>query len=90
LLQEQDFPESNLITADHEGKKRFYVELIAPAWFLNSAGALLSALWSTLEPPPRKWQSGEELLRGSRSKLISGNPAPEKKPGLKRTRIGAI
>jgi hypothetical protein len=32
LLQEQDFPESNLITADRMGK-RFSVELIAAAWF---------------------------------------------------------
>jgi hypothetical protein len=31
--EEQDFPESNLITADHAGKILFYVEEIAPAWF---------------------------------------------------------
>jgi hypothetical protein len=33
LLQKQDFLESNLITADHVGKNRFSVEIIAPAWF---------------------------------------------------------
>jgi hypothetical protein len=33
LLQEQDFPESNAVTADHMGKKQISVELIPPAYF---------------------------------------------------------
>jgi hypothetical protein len=33
LLQEQDFPESNHITADHVWENLFSAELIAPAWF---------------------------------------------------------
>jgi hypothetical protein len=69
-LNVQDFPESNLLTADQVGKKRFSVELISQAWFFwNPAGAVLSGLRTTLEPPPWKWQSGEELLLGSRSTL---------------------
>jgi hypothetical protein len=31
--EEQNFPESNLITADHVGKKKFSTEQIATAWF---------------------------------------------------------
>jgi hypothetical protein len=32
FLQEQDFSGSNLIRADHVGKKPFFTEQIAPAW----------------------------------------------------------
>jgi hypothetical protein len=31
--EEQDFPESNLITADHVGKNQFFAAQIVPAWF---------------------------------------------------------
>jgi hypothetical protein len=40
-----------------------------------------------------KWSSGVAFLRSSeprRSKLPAGNPAPERNPGLKCTRTGAI
>jgi hypothetical protein len=39
----------------------------SPLRTVNYAGAVLSGLGDMLELPPRKWQSGEELLRGSRS-----------------------
>jgi hypothetical protein len=29
FLQEQDFPESNLITADNVGKPRFFADMVA-------------------------------------------------------------
>jgi hypothetical protein len=32
FLQEQDFPGSNLIRADHMGENQFFAEQIAPAW----------------------------------------------------------
>jgi hypothetical protein len=45
LLQEQDFPERYLITADHVGEKQFSVEKIAPAWFLNSPELVFPVLF---------------------------------------------
>jgi hypothetical protein len=36
---------------------------------VSYTGAVLNGLGVTLEPPPRKWQSGEELLQGSRSMI---------------------
>jgi hypothetical protein len=63
FLQEQDFPGSNLIIADHVGNKPFFrrancssmvLELCrsSPLWTLNSAGAASAekALWRGVPP----------------------------------------
>jgi hypothetical protein len=71
--QEQDFLESNLITADHMvGKPVFSLEMHISAekrtpLELSSPDSELQ--WSCLTVPPRKWRSGEELLRSSRTTL---------------------
>jgi hypothetical protein len=49
--EEQDFPENNLITAEHVGGNRFSSEQIASAWFKNSAGAVLSGIRTPPEQP---------------------------------------
>jgi hypothetical protein len=71
FLQEQDFPGSNLIRADHVVKK--------PVLRGSSVG--LEVRRSTplrtanpLEQPPRKICPGEELLRSSRSTLEHSPP----------------
>jgi hypothetical protein len=48
LLQVQDFPESNLFTADHMRKNRFSAELIASTW-LELRGLLASLDQSSLD-----------------------------------------
>jgi hypothetical protein len=69
FLQEQDFPGSNLIRADHVGKKTVFRGA-------NCSSVALEVLRSTppwtanpLEQPLRKIRPGEELLRSFRSTL---------------------
>jgi hypothetical protein len=72
--QEQDVLGSNLIRADHVGKKPGFRRA-------NCSGVALEVRRSTplrtvnsLEQPPRKIRPGEELLRSSRSTLAQIPP----------------
>jgi hypothetical protein len=92
FLQDSDFPGSNLNTADHIGKNRVFAEQIAPAWFWNSARAVLSRIRTLLEQPARKRCTVEELLWSSRSTLET-IPLREillLREILKSTQLGAI
>jgi hypothetical protein len=69
FLQEQDFPGSNLIRADHVGKKPVFrgANCSSVALEVRRSTPLRSA--NLLEQPPWKIHPGEELLRSSRSTL---------------------
>jgi hypothetical protein len=68
--QEQDFPGSNLIRADHVGKKLVFhggANCSSVALEVRRSTPLRTA--NPLEQPPQKIRPGEELLRSSRSTL---------------------
>jgi hypothetical protein len=69
FLQEQDFPGSNLIRADHVGKRPVFrgANCSSVALEVHRSTPLRTA--NPLEQPPRKIHPGEELLRSSRSTL---------------------
>jgi hypothetical protein len=69
FLQEQDFPGSNFIRADHVGKKPVFCGANCSSVALEVRRS--TPLWTVnpLEQPPRKIRPGEELLRSSSSTL---------------------
>jgi hypothetical protein len=69
FLQEQDFPGSNLIRADHVGKKPVFHGANCSSVALEVRRCIPLRTANRLEQPPRKIHPGEELLQSSRSTL---------------------
>jgi hypothetical protein len=69
FLQEQDFPGSNLIRADHMVKKPFFCEANCSSVALEVHRSTPFWTANPLEQPPRKIRPGDELLQSSRSTL---------------------
>jgi hypothetical protein len=69
FLQEQDFPGSNLIRADHVGKKLVFRGENCSSMVLKVRQSTPLRTANLLEQPLRKNRPVEELLRSSRSTL---------------------
>jgi hypothetical protein len=69
FLQEQDFLESNLIRADHVGKKTVFRGTNCSSVALEVRRSTPLRTVNLLEQPPKKICPGEELLQSSRSTL---------------------
>jgi hypothetical protein len=69
FLQEQDFPGSNLIRADHVGEKTVFRGANCSSVALEVRRNTPLRTANLLEQPPWKIRPGEELLWSSRSTL---------------------